>query len=362
MTLITVVIGTYNGEKYIDKCLESLINQSIGIENIEIIIVDDASNDSTVKIIKEYQIKYPNLIKLKLNEINSRISKINNRDRSVYDANGEYIMFLDQDDWYEIDALEILEDYMQKNPSLDYIEYSYYFVSNNIKTVKHVNQIGFKIYLIENELKRNECIKDKVLPGYATVWNKIYKKDYILKNRIEHNSGNKRAGYGDNYFSALLILNTKCMATLDFPLYNYYLHENNYSKMASTIFERCKTGLYFFEEARDRGLLNINSEAVEYMFFQMFLLKTFWKYLLQYSEVQFEELVYIQSKIRELVPEYRKNSLLAYHTEMNVFFDILDNDWDKTYLEKLRGEILKKLEKEEFRKKLYLVTDFKVNK
>ena len=98
------------------------------------------------------------------------------------------------------------------------------------------------------------------------------------------------------------------------------------------------------------------------MFFQIFVLKTFWKYLLQYSEIQFKELSYIQTKVRELVPDYRKNSLLSHHAEMQVFFDILDMEWDKLYLEDLREKTLGELENEDFRKKLYLVTDFKINK
>ena len=152
------------------------------------------------------------------------------------------------------------------------------------------------------------------------------------------------------------------MATLNIPLYNYYLHEENYSKKASRLFERCKTGVHFYEEAVERELYKANKEAVEYMFFQIFLLKTFWKYLLQFSEIQFNELMFIQSKIKELVPDYRLNILLSQHDEMNVFFDILDNDWNEDYLNELRERTLVKLEKEDIRKKLYLVTDFKANK
>lgn len=93
--LISVVIPNYNKEKYIKKCLDSVLAQSYS--NIEIIIVDDCSSDSSPEIIKEYQKKYENIITVFLKK-NGGVSHA--RNTGIEKANGEYITMIDSDDYY----------------------------------------------------------------------------------------------------------------------------------------------------------------------------------------------------------------------------------------------------------------------
>lgn len=100
--LVSVVISAYNVEKYIEECLENLINQTL--ENIEIICINDGSTDHTFEILKQYA-KKDNRIRLYTQE-NCGLSVTRNRGLSI--ARGQYIYFMDSDDWMERDALEAL--------------------------------------------------------------------------------------------------------------------------------------------------------------------------------------------------------------------------------------------------------------
>lgn len=101
--LVSIVIATYNGEKYLNAQLESLVNQTY--ENCEIIAVDDCSTDNTLKILQEYAAKYPNFSVI-CNEKN--LGYVKNFEKGFSLANGEYIAPCDQDDIWLPAKIEVL--------------------------------------------------------------------------------------------------------------------------------------------------------------------------------------------------------------------------------------------------------------
>lgn len=100
--LISVVIPVYNGEKVIKRCLDSLVNQSF--KNFEVILIDDASQDKSFDIARQYK-ELLNLTIIRF-EVNRRAGV--SRNTGVNNANGEYIFFLDQDDWLDNSCFESL--------------------------------------------------------------------------------------------------------------------------------------------------------------------------------------------------------------------------------------------------------------
>ncbi|EKP7814543.1 glycosyltransferase family 2 protein, partial [Campylobacter jejuni] len=103
MCKISVIIPIYNVEKYLDKCLKSVINQTY--KNLDIILVDDGSIDNSLNIAKEYA-KKDERIKIIHNEEN--LGTFAARNNGVKHSNGEYLMFLDPDDFLELEACEKL--------------------------------------------------------------------------------------------------------------------------------------------------------------------------------------------------------------------------------------------------------------
>lgn len=160
MKKVSVIIPVYNSEKYISKCLDSVLNQTY--QNVEIIVINDGSKDNSIKILKEYEKKYKNIILI--DKKNEGVSKT--RNLGIKTATGDYIMFIDNDDFIDEDYIET---YM-KNSDYDIVIGSYKRIDNN-------NKLLFKYNLNEN----SRWTKYVVLAP----WAKLYKKDFIIKNKIE---------------------------------------------------------------------------------------------------------------------------------------------------------------------------------
>lgn len=180
--LISVIVPCYNVEKYLKKCVESIVNQSY--QNLEIILVDDGATDSTPALCDELA-KTDERIKV-LHKVNGGLSDARNAGFMV--ANGDYVVFFDSDDWVELDTIRIAYEKMtSENADLVVWGYTADFVNddecvyNSRKcTVSGNCEIG----------KNNEVLikKDTLgLSGYA--WNKLYKTDIIRNNNLLFEKG-----------------------------------------------------------------------------------------------------------------------------------------------------------------------------
>ena len=103
MYKVSVIIPVYNTEQYLNKCLDSLVNQTL--KDIEIILINDGSTDNSQNIIDEYSAKYPDKIKSFIKENGGQATA---RNLGITKATGEYIGFVDSDDWIELNMYEEL--------------------------------------------------------------------------------------------------------------------------------------------------------------------------------------------------------------------------------------------------------------
>ena len=103
MVKVSIIVPVYNVEKYIKKCLDSLVNQTL--KDIEIIVVNDGSPDNSQKIIDKYVKEYPTKVKSYITENGGQGSA---RNFGIYKATGEYILYVDSDDYIELNMAELL--------------------------------------------------------------------------------------------------------------------------------------------------------------------------------------------------------------------------------------------------------------
>ena len=162
---VSVIVPVYNVEKYIKECLESLVNQTL--KNIEIIVVNDGSPDNSQSIIDEYAKKYPEKIKSYIKK-NGGLSDA--RNYGIEKANGEYIAFVDSDDFVDVTMFEKMYNLAKNNNCL-------VSVCNLVKYHEKTN--SFKT---NNFINKNEVIDITEVPNYISkcrsfAWNKIYKKE-----------------------------------------------------------------------------------------------------------------------------------------------------------------------------------------
>ncbi|MBO4245338.1 MAG: glycosyltransferase family 2 protein [Bacilli bacterium] len=170
--LISVIINVYNGEDYLKKCLDSIINQTY--QNLEIIIVNDGSTDNTLKIINSYQDKRIKVITTK----NQGLSL--SRNVGIDAATGNYLYFVDVDDFIELDTIkylyQLIKKHHQKIAIANYMNfYDYDFV---VDKKKEEIEILDAQSLIENVL----YMKGR----YGTIWNKLFHKDLFKTIRFEN--------------------------------------------------------------------------------------------------------------------------------------------------------------------------------
>ncbi len=205
MTKVSIIVPVYNVEKYLPRCLDSLVNQTL--EDIEIIVVNDGSPDNSQKIINKYVKKYPNKVKSYIKENGGQGSA---RNLGIKEAKGEYIGFVDSDDFVELDMYEKLYNKAHQN-KLDVVICGSYNVDEI--TGKKETEID-KIIL--NDQKKNAFF------GRMAVWNKIYKRNLISDIKFR-----SKVWYEDLDFTIKVLSKVNSVDYVNEPLYNYLLREGS---------------------------------------------------------------------------------------------------------------------------------------
>ncbi len=171
---ISVIIPIFNNETLIHRTLMSIENQSFDFRNIEVLMVNDASTDDTLKVINNYADAYPNF---KAIHIKNRTGSAGTpRNIGLKLASADYVIFIDHDDFFEIDALEKLYSTAIEN-KCDFV-YGTYVLIDCDKPIKfsYPNEIhGFFKNLKDNE-------RSIITP--PSIWTKLFKREFILKNNI----------------------------------------------------------------------------------------------------------------------------------------------------------------------------------
>ena len=175
---VSVIVPCYNSEDTISRCIDSVINQSLGFENIELILFDDVSKDNTRIIMLEYSEKYENIVTI-FSDIN--VGPGMGRNKCIEVASADYIMCLDSDDVYCRDMCQTLYETITAE-NADIVSCNYYNV-DSIRTYKeHYNCSA------DFERKGSMNVYDEfnsTFFGDILVWNKIFKKSLIVDNKIK---------------------------------------------------------------------------------------------------------------------------------------------------------------------------------
>ena len=204
---VSVIVPVYNVEKFIDKCLNSLVKQSL--KEIEIIVVNDGTKDNSQKIIDKYVKKYPDKIKSYIKENGGQGSA---RNYGLEKANGEYIGYVDSDDFVEKDMYKKLYNKAKEN-NYDIVVCGNYNVSEDYQNKN-----------IDTFINNYNTDLENIFFGKMAVWNKIYKRDILIKNKLEFK---EKVWYEDLAFTLKAIMNSNTFAFIDEPLYDYLIREGS---------------------------------------------------------------------------------------------------------------------------------------
>lgn len=218
MELISIIIPMHNAEKTIEKTINSVLNQKY--EQYEIILIDDASTDNTVEIcnkIKEQNNK--KMIKILLIE-KSGPSKARNEGIKI--ASGKYIMFLDADDYYENNMLEIMYNKVKaNNDTLVCCNFYEVYQNGNKRSAKFITD--YEVKGKENLYKGIEYLQENF--KFNTLWNKIYFKNIIDKHHINFD---ENINMGEDYkFNITYCNHINSIQYIEQCLYNYVISQES---------------------------------------------------------------------------------------------------------------------------------------
>lgn len=218
MPKVSIIVAAYNIEDYIIRCLKSLIQQSF--KELEIIVVNDGSSDSTLKCIES------------IAEIDHRIKIVNQKNKGLIEARksgfkvakGEYVLFVDGDDWIDVKAIEVLYR-KAKEKNYDIVQYRYLNIYDNGKVIKEsTDNLG--------PLNGSEFL-EKCFMGRINhnVWSKFIRAKYILDNNIDFPD---EISYGEDLaFIFSLAINNPKMYIIEDYLYYYYQRSTSLSNNLS---------------------------------------------------------------------------------------------------------------------------------
>lgn len=203
---VSVIIPVYNVEKYIRQCLESVINQTL--KDIEIIIINDGTRDNSMEIVEEYI--SDERIKI-INKKNGGLSSA--RNTGILVAQGKYICFIDSDDFIEKSMIEELYNIIEEK-NFDVVDSDIFLYDNKTHEIK--------------ERKNKEYLKiEKGLILWerynVEVWNKIYRKSFLLDNNIFFEEG---IIHEDDLFSIKILSSTNKIGHINKSFYYYRINRS----------------------------------------------------------------------------------------------------------------------------------------
>lgn len=205
----SLIVPVYNTEKYIEKCLNSILNQSY--KNYEIIVINDGSTDNSVQILD----KYKSNKKLKIiNQKNKGLSEA--RNEGLKYISGDYILFVDSDDYIEPKLLETLNSNITDE---DLIRFQTQTVNDNYEIIEKYPENEFK------NLSGKEAFKILTTFNYVeNAWLYAYKKDYFIKSKYKFMSGMIHEDYG---LTPLVIIKANKVKSINYIGYDYLIRSGS---------------------------------------------------------------------------------------------------------------------------------------
>jgi len=313
--LFSIIIPIYNTSKIIHRTLMSIINQNLNLKDIEIILVNDNSDNETYNILKKYVLKYDTFKLININH--STGSSGTPRNIGILESNSDYLMFLDHDDFYEIGALDCLYKYIKDN-DLDLVFGTYNEIIN------------------ENIIEKNYCHKfpecmnsldeypNLIVTPPPSLWTKIFKKSIIMENNILFPTILGE----DAIFLSKYLINANNVAYIDEVITFHDLNENSYTNNVSYTYliEGLISEMYlynYFKLVNKGNLYNIRTPYLMDFYLMQFLNSFL-------NETEFSE---IYSLFKDYIEFNNKLNLKPTSNIGNWVYNILLNDSKDSLIE-----------------------------
>ena len=322
MAEISIIIPCYNVEQYIDRCLESVVAQTIGLDLLEILLINDASTDNTLDKLYRWKRRFPDNIMLITYEENLRQGGA--RNMGLKYASGKYIGFVDADDWIDKDMYRLLYEKMCAL-NVDAVKCKYVrelYPGQYLASVDKRHDVQYA-FTPKNGLYYSQVEECGNCGSYGHLVTGLYKKSLIEEHDI---CFPEKLAYEDNYFASILDLYIGSLYILDEVLYHYFVNTASTTTSVDVpqhYMDRMKVELMLIEAFKERGAFGPWHDEIERDFLQRFYLNTWHLVFTRLSYIP-DIFPFMKKSILQLFPDYKKNHYvmeweepMLYLLEMN---------------------------------------------
>ena len=301
---LSIIVPVYNmaADGKLEYCLNSLVNQTI--EDYEIIAVDDCSTDNSFKILKYYETLFPEMFHAVHSDVNKHQGGAKNIGLKL--AQGEWIGFIDSDDWITADMYEKLLK-KAEDTGADLVGCDYCL------TNEHSMKIGQVVP--NNKLQQSGTLNKKkrrslILDGGSLVV-KIFKRSMIVENELWFP---ENIFYEDNALGNSYMVLAKHFEYIPEPMYYYYQHDTSTVHTISQrrCEDRMEAGRLMLEEAKRHGYFETYRPELEYSFTLLFYINTLFTYMAGVKRPKYSFVKKMGEEMIQTFPEFENN---AYYQE-----------------------------------------------
>lgn len=296
---LSIIVPVYNmaSDHKLEYCLDSLVNQTV--KDYEIIAVDDCSTDNSMEILKEYESRFPE----KFHAVHSEVNKHQGGAKNIglRMAKGEWIGFIDSDDWIRPDMYErLIERAESTGADLAGCDYCL--------TDVHSMEVG---QIVHNNKKSQSGILNKekraslILDGGSLVV-KIFRRSMIMEKELWFPED---IFYEDNALGNSYLVLANHFEYIEEPMYYYYQHDTStvHTISPKRCEDRLEAGRLMLEEAKRHGYLEELRPELEYSFTLLFYINTLFTYMAGVEKTKYGFVKAMGREMKETFPEFEKN-------------------------------------------------------
>ncbi len=311
MTEISIIIPCHNVENFIDRCFDSLKAQTIGLDKLQLIFVDDASTDGTWRKLQQIEEAAPKSVCIV--SLPQNLRQGGARNIGLQYVSGNYIGFVDADDWVEPDMFECLyHAILDGDTDLAFCRH----VRDNGKGPqflsehqKQTNKENRRLRILTDK-QRTDFIVSNVI-GYG-VWDKLFRKDFLLSNEIYFP---ENLTYEDIYFGSLVYLYAQSISIVERRLYHYYINDSSTVLGRNQVHHKdiFKINDMKWNAYQERGFLDKYREALEFDYIMSHYMAGFKILALRFDHIPYEDFLLLKNETLERVPDFEKNTYCHSH-------------------------------------------------
>ncbi len=294
----SILVPVYNVEKYLEQCVESLLNQTYK-GDYEIILVDDGSTDSSGKICDRYAENYPDKVKVVHKENGGHTFA---RIEAIKNATGNYSLFCDSDDFVESNLLETVDNVLNKNPDTDMVMYSFCYYKDGKKMPRNIS-VWENMEIFKGEHKKKLYNLLLTTPYLNSLWTKAIKTEFLKNHPIDYNILKDKDIAEDAYIVSHFVTACPKIININNPLYNYRINHSSISRTCNVSKLNRKNTLFYYRRLKSLlPLWGMNTEEYHQKLNARWMNETIYTFSIYYENVEKSE--------RKAVLNYNWSSML----------------------------------------------------